>query len=338
MEVTIGKWRRLQQASSNQGTFTILAIDHRGPLRHALASPAGVVSLNKAVATFKQEVVRELAPECSAVLLDPETGVAPCLTSGALPGQAALIVAMDTGSTGDPAILKTHLIQDWSVQQSSLVGASGVKLLVYYHPNSPSAAQTEALVKGVGLACAQHDVPLYLEPLSFKPEAPGVKLSSDELKDVVIESARRLTPFGADVLKAEFPYNISESHDLVKWQTACSELSQACPVPWVLLSAGVPFDTFLDQARVACESGASGVMAGRAVWNEAASLDSRERTRFLRGSGLERIKKLRRLCDTHGRSFMDICQAAQTGSIDARELSLGTTGNRDINPPANNVP
>ena len=37
-------------------------------------------------------------------------------------------------------------------------------------------------------------------------------------------------------------------------------------VPWVLLSGGVPFETFFRQTQVACEAGASGVMVGRAVW------------------------------------------------------------------------
>lgn len=36
--LSLGKLRRLQQAATAGGTFAILAIDHRGPLRRALAS------------------------------------------------------------------------------------------------------------------------------------------------------------------------------------------------------------------------------------------------------------------------------------------------------------
>lgn len=323
MEITIGKWRRLQQASSEHGTFTILAIDHRGPLRRALETQVDEELQDKAISTFKQEVVRQLAPTATAVLLDPETGVGPCVTSGALPGQTALIVAMDTGSTGDPAVLETHLIKHWSVQQASFLGASGVKLLVYYHPASPSAKMTEELVKEIGQACARDEIPFFLEPLSYDPGAPGNRLSAQELKSVVVETAHRLIPLGVDVLKAEFPWNIAESQDPAQWRVACSELSEACTVPWVLLSAGVPFDTFLAQARIACESGASGVMAGRAVWKEAVALDADYRSNFLRGPGCERIEKLRELCDIYGRPFTEIYQPADAELIDVREFSMG---------------
>lgn len=323
MEIAIGKWRRLQQASSGHGTFTILAIDHRGPLRRALDPQSDGESLDKTISLFKRDVVRELAPTATAVLLDPETGVGPCLTSGAMPGQTALIVAMDTGSTGDATVVETNLIKNWSVRQSSFIGASGVKLLVYYHPASPSAAKTEELVKGIGQACARDEIPFFLEPLSYDPDAPGNRLSAQELKSVVIETARRLIPLGVDVLKAEFPWNIAESQDPDRWRDACRELSEACAIPWVLLSAGVPFDTFLAQARIACESGASGVMAGRAVWKEAVALDAHDRAGFLRGPGWQRIKHLRELCDAYGRPFTEIYQPAGVGLIDVREPFMG---------------
>jgi tagatose 1,6-diphosphate aldolase len=318
MEITIGKWRRLQQASSEQGTFTILAIDHRRPLRRALDPQFDGETLDKTISLFKQDVVRELAAAATAVLLDPETGVGPCLTSGALPGQTALIVAMDTGSTGDPAVVETNLIKNWSVRQSSFVGAAGVKLLVYHHPASPNAMKTEKVVEEIGQACARDDIPFFLEPLSYDPDALGNRLSAQELKKVVIETARCFVPLGVDVLKAEFPWNIAESQDPAQWKDACSELSEACAVPWVLLSAGVPFDTFLAQAQIACESGASGVMAGRAVWKEAVVLDAHDRAGFLQGPGRERIKKLRELCDAYGRPFTEIYQPAGADLIDVR--------------------
>ncbi len=324
MDITIGKWRRLQQASSEQGTFTILAVDHRGPLRRALKSVADGGSSDCGLSRFKQDVVGCLASPSTAVLLDPETGLAPCLTSSALSGQTACIVASDTGSTGDPTVLEAKLIPNWSVRQSALIGASGVKLLVYYHPDSPNATATEKLVEGVGQACARFEIPLYLEPLSYDPDALGNRLPPDELKRVVIETARRLIPLGADVLKAEFPWNIADSPDQAKWKVACSELTDACDVPWVLLSAGVPFETFYAQARIACESGASGVMAGRAVWKEAVTVDGHDRTEFLRGPGLERLTKLRELCDALGRSFKEIYQPTGAERTDARELTIGT--------------
>src|SRR4029078_4586491 len=48
-------------------------------------------------------------------------------------------------------------------------------------------------------------------------------------------------------------------------------LDAASQVPWVLLSGGVDDATFEAQVEVACRAGASGVLAGRSVWEGAAS-------------------------------------------------------------------
>lgn len=61
-------------------------------------------------------------------------------------------------------------------------------------------------------------------------------------------NAERLVPLGIDVLKAEFPVGIKQTDDEIEWADACAELSDTCKdTPWVLLSAGVDYDTFLHQ-------------------------------------------------------------------------------------------
>lgn len=302
MDISLGKRRRLQQASSKRGTFTVLAADHRGPLRVALEEKTGKEPTDEDLSRLKQDMVRELASATTAVLLDPETGAGPCITSEALLGQTALLMAMDSGSSGDPALTENALVKGWSVEQSAAIGAAGVKLLVYYHPDSSRASRTETLIREVGEACKRVDLPFYLEPLTYVPASPGQRLRSSELRRVVCESARRLAPLGADILKAEFPLNVVERPDEAEWLEACQELTSNCPVPWVLLSAGVAYETFLRQTRIACQAGASGVMVGRAVWNEAVTMDVPKRNRFLKGPGLDRMRVLRDVCET-GRSW-----------------------------------
>lgn len=295
---SLGKRRRLQQTASAKGIFTVLAIDHRGPLRRKLAKDPGVTGdLDLALGALKQDIVRELAPLASAVLLDPETGLTPCIQSGALPGTTGLLVALDTGSTGDPARLETGLVPGWSPERIAFAGGSGVKLLVYYHPETPQAAMVEGLVRHVGWACAAAEIPLFLEPLSFDPLEPGRPLPSRARRAVVIETARRLTPLGVDVLKAEFPVNAMEEPDEAVWREACEELTAASVVPWVLLSAGVGSGTFLRQTTVACEAGASGVIAGRALWSEAVSGDVTARRKYLAEEGRKRLSQLREICE-----------------------------------------
>ena len=149
MKISLGTWRRLQQAASESGTFTVLAADHRGPLRSALQGQTGSSPSDQDLSLLKVDLVRDLAPATSAVLLDHETGARPCIESGALPGRTALLMALDSGSSDDPAVAENTLVEGWSVEHTLAIGASGVKLLVYYHPDCPRAADTERLVEEV---------------------------------------------------------------------------------------------------------------------------------------------------------------------------------------------
>jgi tagatose 1,6-diphosphate aldolase len=109
----------------------------------------------------------------------------------------------------------------------------------------------------------------------------------------VIESARRLGTLGADILKVEFPVDAVHDPDPGLWADACAELNDVSRVPWVLLSAGDPFETFCQQLAIACQAGCAGFVVGRSVWNEAATLPAEERTRFLSTTARERFQRLR---------------------------------------------
>ncbi len=311
MAMTIGKWRRLQQTANPTGTFSIVAIDHRGPLRLSLAKESPQGKTNEALTALKRDIVRHLAPVTSAILLDPEISAAQCVADGSLPGRTGLIVALDTGSTGDPLNRTTRLVENWSVEKTVRMGASGAKMLLYYHPQAPEADEREMLVQKVAHDCAQYDIPFFLEPLSCASDDSNKPLPPEQRREVVIETARRLVPLGADILKAEFPVDVSIEPDENIWRDACEELTRTSQVPWVLLSAGVSYDTFLKQVRVACRAGASGVMAGRAVWKEAVTLDSEKRNNFLKNVGYERMRRLQSLCEELGRPFTEVYNAPE---------------------------
>lgn len=301
-----GKWRRLHQVASPAKTFSILAIDHRGPLRRRLEAEAAGTLPGDALGTLKRDIVRGAGASASAVLLDPETAVAACLEQPDLPGQQGLVAALDTGSTGDPQNKTTTLIEGWSVEKTSRLGAAAVKLLVYYHPDAPEAGDVEALVRRIGQTCQQQEIPFFLEPLSHQLDSARSALPSAERREVVVRTASRLGPLGVDILKLEFPLVIDEQPDEPTWRAACQEVTDASPVPWVLLSAGVTYERFERQAAVACEAGASGVMAGRAVWSEAVTLDPSARQDAIERVARPRMESLRRLCDRLGRPFDDL--------------------------------
>lgn len=299
--LTTGKTRRLQQCATPNGHLTILAIDHRNNLRRSLNPTDPAAVSDEALVDFKLAVVAALAPETSAILIDPQYGAAPAITTGALPGATGLIVALErTGYTGAPAqraARVSELLPDWSPRKIERLGANGVKLLVYYHPDAPTAPQVEALVQQVATSCLEADIPLFLEPLSYSPDPAQSKLPPEERCRVVVETARKLTAIpGVDVLKAEFPVDISAVPDEAEWRAACLEMTEASRVPWVLLSAGVDFETYLRQVAVAALAGASGVAVGRAVWKEATGLSLAERATFLSTVARGRMARVAALC------------------------------------------
>jgi tagatose-1,6-bisphosphate aldolase len=304
--LSIGKIRGLQQCATQRGALAIFALDHRGNLRRSLRPDAPDELPTAEMSAFKQQVIAAIAPAASAALLDPEVGGAQCVAAGALPGHTGLVMAVEaTGYTGDPAARQSRILPGWSVAKAKRMGASAIKLLVYYHPDSPMAGEVEALVQQVAVDCADADIPLFLEPLSYSLDPNEAKLSGSERRRVVVETARRLVIPGVDALKAEFPLDFKAETDETVWAEACAELSDASAAPWVLLSASVDYETYLRQVTIACQAGASGVAVGRAVWKEAAILTGRERGAFLQGAGLERMRRITALCDALARPWMD---------------------------------
>jgi tagatose 1,6-diphosphate aldolase len=302
--ITIGKLRGLQQLSSERGTITALALDHRQNLRKA--NPAFIS--DQELSCFKLDVTSALASKATAVLLDPEVSAAQAVAQRAIPNGVGLVVAVEsTGYTGDATARHAQIIPGWSVEKAKRMSASAIKLLVYYHPDSSTAGEIEDFTSMIAEECKKHDLVLMLEPLSYSLDE-NRKLTSEEKRYVVVETARRLTPLHVDILKAEFPLDATDM-DESRWFDACQEISSASVTPWILLSAAVDFETFLRQVRVACQAGASGIAVGRAVWKEAVTMNPDERLTFLRTTALGRISRLTSLCHALARPYTDFYTA-----------------------------
>ena len=302
--ITIGKLRGLQQISSERGTITALALDHRQNLRKA--NPA--FNDDRALSGFKLDVTSVLSSQATAVLLDPEVSAAQAVAQRSIPNHVGLVVAVEsTGYTGDATARQAQIIPGWTVEKAKRMGASAIKLLVYYHPDSSTAGEIEAFTSRIAEDCKKHDMVLMLEPLSYSLDESR-KLTSEEKRSVVVETARRLTPLHVDILKAEFPLDPDDT-DESKWLDACREISSASTVPWILLSAAVDYETFLRQVTIACQAGASGIALGRAVWKEAVTMNREDRMRFLRTTARQRISRLTFLCQALAKPYADFYTA-----------------------------
>lgn len=302
--LALGKWRGLQAATTARSVFSIMALDHRNNLRTAMHPDDPQSTTYEEMVEFKQAVVTALAPASSAVLLDPVYGVSQCVASGALPGRTGLLMALEeTGYEGEATARRTQILSGWGVEKLKRLGANGAKLLTYYHPDAPVAAEQERLIARIADECRRWDLALYLEPLSYSLDPHAKRLAPEERERVVIESARRLSRLGIDILKAEFPVDVKAVPDEARWAEACRKITEASVTPWVLLSASAAYETFKRQVQVACDAGASGVMVGRAVWQEAVTVTGQARADFLNGEALARMRELGGIAETSGRPW-----------------------------------
>lgn len=309
MAFLLGTRRGLDATSSPRGTFAVLALDHRQNLRKELHPDDPALTTDEEMIDFKRTVVRSLSSIATGTLLDPEIGAAQCIADGSIAGRDGLIVALEaTGYEGPAGARISRLLPGWDVAKAKRLGASAAKLLVYYHPDAPNASDQERLLADVAADCRAHDLALFVEPLSFGLD--GAALTGDDRRRVVIETARRLTALGGDVLKAEFPYDRSVE-DRSRWAYACAELDGASRLPWVLLSGGVDDATFEAQVEVACGAGASGVLVGRSVWAPAAGLTPEARSEWLASDGARRLQRLVDLVEQAGHPWRPRWMTAQ---------------------------
>ena len=89
----LGKLRSLASCADSDGFFTVLAVDH--PVSFILGRKDPTVaddpdSRARAVMA-KWQLTQALAPHASALLTDPDLGLAAALAPGALPGRRGLI-------------------------------------------------------------------------------------------------------------------------------------------------------------------------------------------------------------------------------------------------------
>jgi tagatose 1,6-diphosphate aldolase len=290
------------------------AIDHRGALKRALNEKNPDAVSYQDIVDFKLDLCQAVAPFASAILLDPEYGAGQAIAAGLLPGPKGLLVSMEkTGYSGDSTARITELLPGWSVKKAKRMGASAVKLLTYFRPDLKDVASKQLdLVARLADQCLEEDIAFLVEPVSYPIEekerinqgGTSSKKFAEIKPGLVIETARQITTLPIDVLKAEFPADIKFEQDEEKLLRFCRELNQASRLPWVLLSAGVDFNSFRKQVEVACKAGASGFLAGRALWQEGAQIRSREeRMNFFRNTAASRLKELAEIADSYGKPW-----------------------------------
>ncbi len=295
--LSIGKIRGLQQIANSDGIFTICAMDHRGSLRRMIDEDNPTDVGYEEMVAHKLELCSSLAKHASAVLLDPIFGAAQCISHGILPKNTGLLVSIEaTGYSGEKEHRLTNLLDHWSVAKIKRMGASAVKMLVYYRPDLTELADKQLnTVNMVASECIKYDLPFLVEPLCYPVgnETNNPQEFATLKEQLVIKTARDITALPIDVLKIEFPADLRYKQDKSELINLCHQLDKSSQVPWVVLSAGVDYEVFRQQVEIACQAGASGFLGGRAIWQEAMHIDdAQQRSHYLSTVVTDQLKRL----------------------------------------------
>ncbi len=292
----------LDAIATSEGTFAVLAMDQRGTLRRMLAAVDRGHLDDAELVAMKRDMIASLAGSASAFLIDPTFGLPAARQVEDVP-PFGLLLAAEPGTRpthdGEPTV-SLDPAQDAAWVRDS--GAHAMKFLAQVRADRPVGTDGRDLTGEAREAlrtliedCAAQDVPSVVENLIYplNGEAP---LSPEARTDAVIEAAVLIDDLKPSLLKLEYPGS----------PEACRRLAERLTVPWAVLSAGVSSDEFAKVLRVSCdEGGASGFIAGRAIWKETVSMDHAERVAFLSGTGRRRMDEYTSIIEGRARPYRE---------------------------------
>ena len=287
----------LARIARPSGTFAMVAMDQRESLRAMFAERlAEPIELSRRVA-FKVAVAEILSPYASGMLIDRPEGLEPIVGGGALARSCGLIVAADKlVQPIGAAVDDTALDRDLDMADAAQRGAVAAKLLVIWRPDRDAAARAELvtefleLARSAGLAGIVEGV--------VRPPAGVGEADWSEREDALLEATRELGAHRPDLYKAQVPFNGLAPEERVVER--CREMTELLPCPWVVLSSGVSIQDFPRAVLAAARGGASGFLAGRAIWRDAIGPDPEP---ALRERSVPRLRELAAIVDVHARPW-----------------------------------
>ncbi|MGG5820099.1 aldolase [Falsiroseomonas sp. HW251] len=279
----------LRALARPSGAFAMLAVDQREGLRAMMAAFQQAPVTDRQMADFKMAALRALTPHASAALLDRELAWDRAIAEGAVAPGCAKIVAADVLLPGNGELVSESSIDDLVVPATvKAQGAVALKLLVIWRPDDPPEPRI-ALVQDFVARCRAGGLISIVEPVGRK-RRDGIAWNH---ADGILPAARELGGLGADIYKAEMPLFGKGSESEVR--RACAELTRTVQGPWVVLSSGVEPDDFPQAVDWACGEGASGFLAGRAVWRTVIGKPDIEAA--LRTDAVPRLQRLAEVVD-----------------------------------------
>ncbi len=281
--MSAGKLWGMRRMADANGLFKMTAVDQRPPIKGPIREKRGTREAPwEDVADFKKMLIETLQAESSAMLLDPHYAY-PRGISVFDPAKGLILTLEDSAFEETPQGRLSSEIDDWSVEKIKRVGGDAVKVLAWYRPDAPEPVRMRQkdFVARIGAACARYDIPYVFEllvyPLASDSEQTGDYVEMKTKKPaLVLESVETFAApdYGVDLFKLESPLPAAAVPGLGAegWEDAQAwfdRLGEAAGRPWVMLSAGAGKAAFRNILTHAFRAGASGYLAGRAIWQEA---------------------------------------------------------------------
>lgn len=280
----------LKDITRPSGGFAMLAVDQREAMRlmfSASGLPAPVT--DQQLTDFKVNAAKILSPYASAILVDQQFCYRQIVEQNALAKNCAMIVAADKFIPGNGLPVDSVMI-DNSIDPHMVKrdGGKALKLLVLWRSDEDPQQRLD-MVRDFNQLCHTNGLLSIIEPVVRPPR----RCNTFDREQAIIEAAKELGNSGADLYKVEMPLNGKGSQqELLK---AAQALNDQIAMPWVILSSGVDEKLFPRAVRVAMQAGASGFLAGRAVWSSVVGLPDTEL--MLRDISVPKLHRLGEIVD-----------------------------------------
>lgn len=284
------------------GGLAMVAMNHRESLRTVLADASAGTgappATDQMLLDVKLDVASALGPFASGFLIDREIGFEQVRDQHLLPSSTGLIVAADalicrTAGTADGPDLDAL----FGAGDFDLSGVTALELSLTWRRDDQRQARVELARRFAELA-GHHQVLSVLKTV--------VRPSDDELDDpawdraaAVRDAAADLSVVGQSLYIVQVPFGGARMGQ--ELDEECHLLGTCIAGPWVVESHGVSAGSFPDAVTAACRAGASGFLAGQALW---ADVVGRADLRLaLHEVSVPRLRRLAQIVDEHARPW-----------------------------------
>lgn len=274
MKISPGKLWGMRRLANEAGVFVMTALDQRPPIMNPIKAKRRTPEAPDGdVAAVKRVIAQELATHSSALLVDPIWAYSQSIEL--IPASKGLILTLEDHRFEDSAGgRKSSNIPHWSVEKIRRIGGDAVKVLAWYRPDASDEIITHQkdYVRAIGQECRRLDIPFVFELLVYPFQNSQHDYVEDAGKrpEMVIDSVAEFAApkYGVDIFKLESPIPaklVPEPGDAAT-QELFDRLGKVADRPWVMLSAGAGKEDFKRVLAYAFKAGASGFLAGRAIW------------------------------------------------------------------------